>query len=105
MASSIDLIECVGDWHLINFCRVIQAFIVIIQTKNRVPIMGFVATNTFKNRRTVMQTMRHHMHSGVLPTLDFAVVPNVIGIGLCHDELLNEAGILPCLRIAQKRTQ
>src|ERR1700727_2336844 len=35
-----------------------------------------IATNTFKNGRTVVDHVRHHVHLGVIPGNQFPVVPD-----------------------------
>ena len=43
-----------------------------------------VAPYAFKDRRTVVDDVRHHVELGVIPVDEFAVVPDLFGLVDCH---------------------
>jgi hypothetical protein len=46
------------------------------QAKHGWTALGRVTANTFKNARTVMNSVRHHVNASVIPIDQLAVAPN-----------------------------
>ena len=44
------------------------------------PAGQFVAANAFKDRRAVVDDVRHHVNGRVVPVDEFTVVPDLVGL-------------------------
>jgi hypothetical protein len=52
--------------------------------KDRGPAGQFVAADAFKDRRPVVDNVRHHMNGRVVPVHQLAVVLDLLGLLDCH---------------------
>ena len=76
--------------HAIDFRRIQKTLHVFAQTEDRRATLGRVTPDPFKNARSVVQNMRHHMHARIIPFDELAVVPdNVTNAAGCSRPYLS----------------
>src|SRR4029078_13393286 len=80
---STEIIERPVVVHAINLRGVQESLHVFAETKDGWSLLGGVTTDSFKDARTVVQDMRHHVHARVVPLDKLAVMPNNVAYSWC----------------------
>ena len=73
-----------GTIHAVDLGGIEQALHVFVGAENRRAAGQLVAANAFKDRRAVVDDVRHHVDGRVVPVDELAVVPDLVGLLDCH---------------------
>ncbi len=71
--------------HAIDFGRVEKALHVLAHAEDCWSLFSGVTSDAFKNTGAVVQHVRHHVHSRIIPFDKFAVMPDNVADAWCFD--------------------
>ncbi|EFW11818.1 hypothetical protein SSYM_2053 [Serratia symbiotica str. Tucson] len=65
--------------HAVDLRRIVQTLHMLTVTEHYRAFVGIVAAHPFKHGRTIVQSVRHHVHLGFNPWNHLTIKPNIIG--------------------------
>ena len=85
LATKIGSVEKFDDY--LSIPSSTNKYAVFFQAKDGWALLGGVSSDAFKNTRTVVQHVRHHVHPRIVPVDELAVMPHNVADAGCFDIL------------------
>ena len=84
MRRGAQLLDRVGQVHVVELGRALEAVEVVEVAEDRRPVLGLVAADPLEDPGAVVQPVRQHVDLGVLPRDELAVVPDQLRFDHCR---------------------